>query len=226
MIIPVLSQTPFNFSYLASSATEDVIVADRVPVSNARTISLSVRVHRLTLSSGANFQFLVYGMDPSSTDGTVFVTSATIGGTGAVTSSNPNLVGLTSIISDPIYPFVRVVLRATGPTTTGSCYMELSADLVVRQAAGFRKGKRQQTEPMQLKTQCGGAPAGMDITTGGQGDTCFCVQPSNPEVHYKWPCGSPCYGPGFEPAYCKGNDCSIVWAPNGCNGEDCWKCIC
>ncbi len=134
MIIPILRQTSFNFSYLISPATESVIVADRVPVAGARTVALSVRIHRLTLSSGASFNFLIHGVNPSETDGTAFVTSS-IASTGAITSSSPNLVGLSSIISDPAHPFVRVVLQATGPSSTGTTYFELSADLVVRHPA-------------------------------------------------------------------------------------------
>lgn len=223
MIIPILSQTPFNFSYLVSPATEDVIVADRVPVSNARTIALSVRIHRLTLNSGASFQFLVYGTDPSSTDATVFITSATIGGTGTVNTSTPNLVGLTSIISEPIYPFVRVVLRATG-AASGSCYMELSADLVVRQAAELQQAELRRAQPMQRQTQCGGGPsAGTSITTAGQGSTCFCTNDNDPTQHYKWPCDQPCFGAGYSSGVCAGgDDCSIVW--NEQLGK--WFCIC
>ncbi len=131
MIIPVLRQTPFNFSYLVSPSTESVIVADRIPVAGARIVTLSVRIHRLTLSSGASFNFLVHGVNPSATDGTVFITSS-LASTGAITSSNPNLVGLSSTLSDPQHPYVRVVLQATGPSSAGTTYFELSADLVLQ----------------------------------------------------------------------------------------------
>lgn len=133
MIIQVLPQTPYNFSYLASGASESVIVADNIPVSGARTVALSVRIHRLTLSAGASFEFKITGVDPSPTDGTVFA-SGSLASTGNITSSSPNLVGLSAIISDPVYPFVRVTLNVTGPSSTGTTYFELSADLVVRQA--------------------------------------------------------------------------------------------
>jgi hypothetical protein len=135
MIIPVLPQTPYNYSYLHTGGTEDVVVADMVPISDARTVALSVRIHEVNFASGAGFRFLIYGVDPSRTDATLFMSSTTIGDTGKITSASTNLVGLTSIISDPIYPFVRVMLRAEGASTTGNCYFELSADLVVRQAS-------------------------------------------------------------------------------------------
>jgi hypothetical protein len=135
MLIPFLPQTPFNHSYLAASATEDVIVADCLPVSGARSVNVSVRIHELSLSSGASFQFLVYGVNPSPTDGTVFSTTNTIGSTPTITTTNPNLVSLTTVISDPIYPFVRIVLRAQGPSGgANTTYGEFSADLVTREA--------------------------------------------------------------------------------------------
>lgn len=134
MLIPFLPQTPFNYSYLAASATEDVIVADCLPVAGARTVNVSVRIHELSLSSGASFQFLIYGVNPSPTDGTVFMTTSTIGSTPAFTTASPNLVSLTTVISDPIYPFVRVVLRAQGPSGgANTTYGEFSADLVTRE---------------------------------------------------------------------------------------------
>ncbi len=141
MIHEILPQTAFNFSYLVSPATESVIIADRVPIAGARTVSLSVRIHRLTLSSGASFNFFLSGLNPSPTDGTVFISSGSAS-TGAITSSSPNLIGLSAIISNPAHPFGRVVLQATGPSSAGTTYFELSADLIVGYACSTQRAKR------------------------------------------------------------------------------------
>jgi hypothetical protein len=138
MIINILPQTQYNFSHLGSAATQDVIVADNIPVAGARTVALSVRVHQVDLASGANFFFMVYGVDPSSTDGTVFISSTSVN-VSSITGTSPNLRE-TAIISDPIYPFMRVVLRATGGSTS-KVYFETSADLVVREHGSRREAK-------------------------------------------------------------------------------------
>jgi hypothetical protein len=131
MIIPILAQTPFNYSYLVST-TESLIVADRIPVWMARSINLSIRIHRLSLPGGGQFVFNVYGVNPSASDGTPFVTSTTIGNTAGITTASPNLVSLAAVINEPAHPFVRVVMSATGPGSASTVYGEFSADIVLR----------------------------------------------------------------------------------------------
>jgi hypothetical protein len=176
MLYRILPQTPYNFSYLVA-ATQDVVVGDRIPVSKGKTVNVSVRIHRLNLSAGASFQFLVYGQNPSRTDGANFLTSATIGTVSAFTTASPNLVSLAAVISEPVHPYVQVVLRATGPSAPGNVYGELSADVVVR---GNECG-------------CGGARGReLDLAGGPRGgtrDKCYCLDP-NGSGGYTVPCGA------------------------------------
>jgi hypothetical protein len=55
-----------------------------------------------------------------------------VGSTATITGASPNLVSLSTAIAEPAHPYLRVVLRATGPSATGNVYAELSADLVVK----------------------------------------------------------------------------------------------
>jgi hypothetical protein len=136
--LEVLRQTPFNFGFLSAAATQDVIVADGVDVSWVKTIGLSARVHRANIGTGAKFEFILFGVNPSPTDGTAFVT----GSAGLITSASiaagaaaGTLITWStgSVYSDPVHPFVRLVLRATGPSGTAvNLYGELSASISLR----------------------------------------------------------------------------------------------
>jgi hypothetical protein len=135
-IVPILKQTPFNYGFLVSSASTEVCVARAVDVSWARTVGLSVRVHRADIAGG-NFQFFLYGTNPSPSDGTDFLT-ASLGNTTSITTgaSAGTLVTLSTalVLTDVVHPFLRVVMKATG-TSGGSAvalYAELSATLILR----------------------------------------------------------------------------------------------
>jgi hypothetical protein len=158
MKLPFLGQSRYNLSYLASGATEDIVVGDRLPVFFAKTVTISVRIHRLNLAAGANFQFLVYGSNPSPTDAQNFVTSSTIGSTATITTATPNIVALSAMINEPVHPFVRIVLRATAqPSGSGTIYGEFSGDLVARGSLELRG-----VESIRLE-----GAAGQDAGSGG-----------------------------------------------------------
>ncbi len=133
MIVPILRQTPYNFSFLSGGAFEEIPIANMVPVAGAQAVSLSVRIHSANIVSMGSYQLLVYGQNDARMDGQEFVTSSTIGSTSTITSASPNLVSLSAIIRNPVQPFVKVTLKAQSPVGGGgNLYAELSADLVVR----------------------------------------------------------------------------------------------
>lgn len=132
IVVPVLRYTAFNYAQL-SGATEQITIADRIPVAPFARIGLSVRVHKKNVASGGSFQFHIYGINPSDEDGTDFVT-ASLGSIAALSGSTgaPALVQLTSIISDVQHPMIRVGLTIVGSTASGFVYGVFSADLVMR----------------------------------------------------------------------------------------------
>jgi hypothetical protein len=138
IVVPVLRQSAFNHSFLSSSATEEIIVADRIPTAPFTTIGLSVRVHKRNLGTGASYQFIIRGINPSDEDGADFVFATDLGSTSATTAAAnptavPGLIALSAgVISNTQHPMIRVVLKATGGTTAVNTYIVVSADLVMR----------------------------------------------------------------------------------------------
>ncbi len=139
IVVPVLRQTAFNHSFLASSATEEIIVADRVPIAPFTTIGLSARIHKRSIGTGASYQFIIRGINPSDEDGADFVFATDLASTTATTGSAspvtvPGLIALSSgMITDSQHPMVRVVLKATGPSGAAvNLAIVASADLVMR----------------------------------------------------------------------------------------------
>jgi hypothetical protein len=136
--IEVLGQTPYNFQFLVSSASIDIVLVRALDVSWVKTIGLSARVHRTNIGgSSAKYEFLLFGVNPSPTDGQEFVTASLVTSSAINNgTSAPALVTWSTgaVYSDPAHPFVKLVLRATGPTiaTPGNLYAELSASLSLR----------------------------------------------------------------------------------------------
>lgn len=142
IVVPVLRYSSFNHSFLASSAFEEVIVADRIPIAPYTRIGLSARIHKRNIGTAATYQFIIRGINPSAEDGADFVyLVADLGSTTATTgtanpASVPGLIQLTTIISDPQHPMLRVIVKATGPGGAAvNLYMVASADLVMKTGA-------------------------------------------------------------------------------------------
>lgn len=134
--VEILKQTPYNYGFLASLATAEITLVRALDISWARTVGLSIRAHRVNIGSNAKFEFVLYGTNPSQSDGTDFLT-ASLATSNVIDSSTSAgaLITLTTglVLTDPVQPFLRVILRATGPTTaTANLYAELSATLVLR----------------------------------------------------------------------------------------------
>lgn len=136
VVVPILHYTVYNHSFLTGGATAEVIVADRIPVAPYTRIGASIRVHARDIASGASYQVIVKGINPSDDDGGDFVHATDLGSTPQITTSAPTsipgLIQLSSVVEDPQQPMVRVVVKATGPSSTGNVYAVLSGDLVMK----------------------------------------------------------------------------------------------
>lgn len=127
----VSPQAVFNYSFLGSGQQEEIILRDRIAIGCWSTFGLSVRTHGYRGSSGARFIVIVRGTAPSPSDGADFVTAdlATI----TLAGSAPNLQQLTVPLTGLQVPYLRVVLRAQGPTSPpGDVYCEISCDLIAK----------------------------------------------------------------------------------------------
>ena len=139
--LQILRQTSYNFGFLISQATVDIVIANAIDVSWVKTIGLSGRVHRANIGiNSAKYEFLLFGVNPSPTDGTDFTTLITAPLATSAAINNGSVAGnivtwsTGAVYSDPAHPFARIVLRATGPTiaTPGNLYAELSASISLR----------------------------------------------------------------------------------------------
>jgi len=81
-LLPAIPKRTLDFATLASGATQEVILADRVPLLHWRELTLIVRVHSHTLLSSANtIIILVYPQSWTSEDPDIqFVTTSAAGG--------------------------------------------------------------------------------------------------------------------------------------------------
>lgn len=133
-IIPVLKYREFNYSFLVST-TEEIVVQRALPIAQNTIVGLSARIHAARISSGAKFEFIFYAANPSPSDGRLFVYTAT-----ALAESFPidstvvagDLRELQSAIANAQAPYVQIVLRATGPSSPGTLYAVLSADVTLK----------------------------------------------------------------------------------------------
>lgn len=133
VLVPILRYTTFNWTSLVS-ATEELVIADNVPVVPFAKIGLSARVHKLRLTTGVTMTFIVRAINPSSEDGADFVFGADLGSTAGITAATavPSLQQLSTIISDVQHPMIRVILRTVASSTAGINIAVFSADLVMK----------------------------------------------------------------------------------------------
>lgn len=142
IVVPIMRYQAVNWTSL-QSVTEDIIIADSVPVAPFARIGLSARIHKLRLAASVNMQFIVQGMNPSDQDGRDFLyvnagAVVTLGSTPTFDntfSPIPGAIQLTTIISDVQQPMIRVILRTVAGATSGVNVAWLSADLVMRSSS-------------------------------------------------------------------------------------------
>lgn len=130
IVIPVLHKMELNYGFLSGTTNENTYtVANAVSVAGYSRIGLSVRVHALDVSGGNAFSFEVEQVSPSDEDGRDFVLSTGTGSTGTISGTAPFLAELSSVLTDPQTPFVRVNLIGVGNASGGTFYGQFSADL-------------------------------------------------------------------------------------------------
>ena len=134
VIIPILRYSVFSLGQLVST-TEEIVIADRIPVAPFAKLGLSVRQHRKNLGTGHSFQFIVRYINPSDEDGQDFVNITTpVGSTATITGTgNAALLELsTGLATLGSHPMVRVVLAVVAGGTAGAIFGLFSADLILK----------------------------------------------------------------------------------------------
>lgn len=134
VIVPVLTKTRFDYSYLAASASQTVILQPEICTVGYYYFQLIVRVHERSFAGSQTVVVSLYNVLPSSEDPREFsspTTTYNITITGASPSSVPGILSLSG--SDP-GAYMKLVLTASQPIGPGTLYAELSAALVLRSA--------------------------------------------------------------------------------------------
>jgi hypothetical protein len=136
IVVPVMSYKTFNFYGLLSPATEDIIIADQIPVTPYAKIGLSLRQHRKNIASGASFIFVLRGVNPSDEDGADFVATTTIGTTAAISGTGGaallEFTAASGLGTNGPHPMARLVMTVTGASALGFILGIFSADIVLR----------------------------------------------------------------------------------------------
>lgn len=136
IIVPIVRYEFINWSTLVSQ-TQDLILADQIPVGPFAKIGRSARLHKVVLAASVTMQFIVKGINPSDRDGGDFVFQTDLGSTptfSTTTSPIPQALQLSTIISDCQQPMVRVILRTIAGATSGVNQVVISADLMMRES--------------------------------------------------------------------------------------------
>jgi len=133
-IIQILEKRSFEFSFLGTSATQDVVIHPAVDVTSFYRVRLLVRIHSITTTTG-NFKFILNNTFPSEQDPQEFTDSTnTFLTTGNITAAGtpPNIFNIAVSSTDP-QAFLKVILRATQGTSGNTLYGEFSAALLLRE---------------------------------------------------------------------------------------------
>lgn len=128
IIVPVLEKRIFEYSYLGTAATQDVVINPAVDVGAWYRVRLVVLVHQISATSG-NFIFKLQHTFPTEQDRQEFVDTTDFLTTASITNASPNIKTISG--TDP-QGYLKILLRATQGTSGNSLYAEFSAYLILR----------------------------------------------------------------------------------------------
>lgn len=128
IMVPVLEKRIFEYSYLGTAATQDVVINPAVDVGAWYRVRLVVLVHQISATSG-NFIFKLQHTFPTEQDRQEFVDTTDFLTTANITNASPNIKTISG--TDP-QGYLKILLRATQGTSGNSLYAEFSAYLILR----------------------------------------------------------------------------------------------
>lgn len=132
VMVPVLTKTRFEYSYLGTNASQVVILQPEICTIGYYYFQLIVRVHERSFAGSQTIAVSLYNTLPSSEDPREFTASTTTY-TVTLTGASPSTVpGILSVSGTDPGAYMKLVLTASQPATPGTLYAELSAALVLR----------------------------------------------------------------------------------------------
>lgn len=131
-LIPLFDKRRFDFSFLTSTGTHQVILASALELVQYKSVFLMIRVHEITISAGQSFLFTLDNTLPSDEDPQEF-TDTTASILSVSVSSGTTAPKLLSGSGTNPLAFGKLVLTvAQGGTGGTPLYAELSASLLGR----------------------------------------------------------------------------------------------
>lgn len=131
IIVPVLEKRIFEFGFLGTSGSQQVVIQPAIDVSSFYRVRLLVRVHNIDVSGSSTFDFKLQHALPSDSDPQEFVdTSADFLAITGINNASPNIKTVTG--TDP-QAFLKLILKANQNTSGNRLYGEFSAVLVLRE---------------------------------------------------------------------------------------------
>ena len=131
--VPVFRYRPFDYSFLVSPGTNELVLVPRIDLTATRAILVEIRLHEGAIDTGGRFNFHVRGINPSAQDGQNFerATLESVSVTSSTTYPSLAVIGGSSL-QNLQYPAVRLIMAPLGPTSAGQLYLLASGDLVLR----------------------------------------------------------------------------------------------
>ena len=134
IIVSVLDKTRLEYSYLAGTTSQSIVLRPSINVASYYYLQLFIRVHERNMSAGQSIRFALINSLPSSEDSREFVDTSNflaVDLTSSAPTSAPGLVSGVASAPGPYLKFVATVSQASSPSTL---YAEVSAVLLLRAA--------------------------------------------------------------------------------------------
>ena len=129
-LIQLLPRTQYDYKFLGSSATAEVVIAQAIPIQPFYRVKLVTRVHGVDIGKTANFQLNVYSADPS-TESTDLFFNSTAAISRTISSATSAGAMLENDATD-IGPFAYVTLDITQAFSAVNLFCDISVDLLLR----------------------------------------------------------------------------------------------
>lgn len=128
----VISRRTFTFSSVGTSGNVEIPLVRALDVTDAKSIDLQVRLHSMTIGSGASVDITAYAISLTNEEpDTDFILSSARATIILNNSSSAPSLHLASL-SSPFGTMIRVTIKGTQPGSAQTITVTVSIDLIVR----------------------------------------------------------------------------------------------